>query len=174
MTSKQSPDDILTEFKRLGLRLEDMPYQGIAESVDKGPGGGFLAHLKSLSPGCSWQAVFPDLPSDWKPGDLLEFPELPLGPFDYPEAPRGGAVTILLKVGVPAERVADIVSALGRRGIVVYGYGLVGVPPQRLAHVVFDRSVSYDGMSRTVDWLLDHELVEHLSINRPLPYDEAT
>ena len=58
--------EIMAEFQRLGLRLDDLPYGAFAA----GPGAAerFLEDLRRLQPGATWHEVFPDLPPHWVPG----------------------------------------------------------------------------------------------------------
>jgi hypothetical protein len=94
MTNPEQHDPFLAELSRLRLRLEEMPYAGLAFENSQAAAQ-FLAHLRALAPGATWYDVFPDLNEH---GDLVDDDDpykdrgRPLGDFDYPVPPRGSAV----------------------------------------------------------------------------------
>jgi hypothetical protein len=94
MTNPEQHDPFPAELPRLRLRLEEMPYAGLAFENSQAAAQ-FLAHLRALAPGATWYDVFPDLNEH---GDLVDDDDpykdrgRPLGDFDYPVPPRGSAV----------------------------------------------------------------------------------
>ena len=169
MVEPSRPQLIEAEFERLRLRVEQLPYQAIAASMS----GGFLDHLRSLAPGATWHDVFPDLPSNWRPGDQLEFPDRPIGPFDQPDPPRGAIITIVLADGEPFAAAHSLVEELRKRGVPIYGYGLDDHSKDPVVmRVVLDSTADSDILWESVDWLHTRPVVQGIAVPRDVPMNE--
>ena len=57
---------IFNEFERLGLALDESPYQMF--SAEPGGAERILEQLRRLEPGATWRDVFPEMPDHWVPG----------------------------------------------------------------------------------------------------------
>lgn len=127
MNNPEQRDAVGAEFDRLHLRREEMPYGGLVfgspQAIEQ-----FLAHMRALAPGATWYDVFPELNEH---GDLVDDDDpykdrgSPLGDFDYPEPPRGGAVFASADA---ADEIGVLATAMERAlqlQIPVYGAGLV-------------------------------------------------
>jgi hypothetical protein len=126
MNDAISRSEINAEFARLRLRPEDMPGGGLAfanqHAVDE-----FLSHLRTLSPGAAWHDVFGGLVTDGELDDAesLDDPGYPLGPFDYPDAPRGSAIFASLELEGHDSAATAALERVAQLGIPIFGSGLV-------------------------------------------------
>ena len=126
MSEGDSRAQIEAEFLRLDLRPENIPGGGLAfsgqEAID-----GLLAHLRSLQKGATWRDVFPDTPAHWDVDDpdTWTMPEYCLGPFDFPDAPRGGAVFASLDLAADVAAGTAALERVASGDIPIYGSGLV-------------------------------------------------
>ena len=170
--------EILAEFRRLGLRLDDSPYQAFAA----GPGGAerFLESLRRFQPGVTWRDVFPDMPSHWIPGrpETWTHPYRPLGDFDYHEPPAGPDVHIYWPEGREDSPLEGFVALAIGAGWPVYGAGLVEELRSHArefnAHVVLERGTNEDTFGEFLLWIERQPGVEIAVITRPVdePFHE--
>ena len=163
--------EIFAEFERLGLRLDDSPYQAFAA----GPGGAerFLGELRRLQPGATWHDVFPDMPAHWVPGR----PETwirryrPLGAYDYPTLPTGPAMHVHWPAGSDSDPLPAFVATARAAGFRVFGAGLIEEIQewrQFDAHVVLDRDTSEEEFDEFWAWIHEQPDVEIAVITRPV------
>jgi len=82
-----------------------------------------LARLQALPVGSSWTDVFPGTPAGWSPSQRP--PERSLGPFDYPEPPRGIAILGVLETGAPVESLDAAIQRARTLGYPIYGAGVI-------------------------------------------------
>lgn len=118
--------EIEAEFARLGLRNEDIPGGGLAFSGQDAVED-FLAHLRSLPSAATWRDVFPDLPAHWDVDDpeTWTMPERCLGPFDFPEPPRGSAVFASMDIRGDVDAGEAALRGLESLGIAIHGCGVI-------------------------------------------------
>ena len=106
------------ELRRIGLDPNEIQSLALGGDPER-----LLAHLRSLPPGSSWADVVPGMPADWSPSTPP--PERALGPFDYPEPPRGIAVFACLKLGAPVEALDAAIARARTLGYPIYGAGKI-------------------------------------------------
>ncbi len=139
--------NIVAEFHRIGLDMNELG--GLAGS---GPGlDEFLTHLRSLSPGATWAAVFPDMPEGWRPDSPQ--PERALGAFDYPDPPRGPAVFASLATEHPDATGAAALAHVASLGLPIYGSGVVLDRGSPHLYVILMRDAAEDDVSAVVEAL---------------------
>ena len=163
---------IFAELARLGLRLDESPYQAFAA----GPGGAaqLLDKLRGLQTGVTWRDVFPDMPASSMLGDPETWttPYRPLGPFDYPTLPTGPAVHVHWPAGADTSPLAEFVATARAAGWPVYGAGLVQQLRDRSrefdAHIVLDRDTSEDRFDEFLAWIDEQADVEIAIVTRPV------
>ena len=147
-----------SELNRLGLDEDGSPY-GILASDRDGAAEEFLAHLRSLPVGASWRDVFPDLPEHWDldDPDTWKEPERSLGPFDFPEAPRGGATFASLDMDGNVEAGETALREVTDLGIPIYGAGLVLDRGHPHLFVVLPMGAPAAHLDRIADFLRDRQ-----------------
>jgi hypothetical protein len=144
------------EFRRLGLRIEDIP--GLAVSGEDAAER-LLAHTRSLEPGASWHDVLPDLPAHWVPGrpETWTTPYRPLGPYDYQEPPTGAGLHLVWEGGADQLRLDAFLVAARAAGWPVYGAGLIEVSGKDGKHldalIVLTRGTTDDQRYEFWDWV---------------------
>jgi hypothetical protein len=163
--------EIMAEFQRLGLRLDDLPYGAFAAA----PGGAerFLEELRRLQPGATWHEVFPDLPPHWVPGrpETWIRPYRPLGAYDYPTLPTGPAMHVHWPAGSDSDPLPAFVATARAAGFRVFGAGLIEQIQewrQFDAHVVLDRDTSEEEFDEFFVWVNEQPDVEIAVITRPV------
>ncbi len=134
---------IATELGRIGLDINELPgLAGTDASLDA-----LLAHLRTLQPGATWSAVFPEHAEGWRPDDRM--PDRALGPFDYPVPPRGPAVFASLEGEDP--EAAGVAALQHIAGLPIYGSAVVldrGAPH---LYVVLTLDASDDDVLSVID-----------------------
>lgn len=140
-------ENIFAELRRLGLDPEELQGLAVADT----DGEAFLAHLARLERGATWSDVFAGTPKDWRPS--AESQDLALGPFDYPQPPRGAAVFASMIGDDPPSTAASALQHVESLGVPLFGSGIVldrGAPH---LYVVLKRGASEDEVMAVAECL---------------------
>ena len=142
---------VASEFRRLGLRTDELPGGGLAVQDSKA----FLRFLQSFEPPVTWRDVFPDLPSHWVPGrpETWTTPHRPFGSYDYQELPTGPAVHVIGPSATDGSWLDQFVAAARHAGFAVHGAGFIEETGARHALVVLDRRTDATGCDAFLEWL---------------------
>jgi hypothetical protein len=166
---------VAAEFERLGLNLDESPYQSFA--AERGAAQRFIEGLRRLQPGVTWRDVFPDMPDHWVLGrpETWTRPYHPLGPYDYQELPTGPAVHVQWRKDTPRECLAALLAAARDAGWRVHGGGFIeiGNPgwPTIDAMVILERGTSEETLYQFADWLNGQSGVSVATIPRNVGED---
>ena len=156
---------------RLGLHIDDLPGLALRGGTEEQ----LLAHVDSLPTGSTWHQIFPELPSDWIPGQALPLgPGKPYGDFDYPDPPRGAAITAIVEQGSSEQALSALVAA-AQQFPLVYGAGVsqrgaIGI----VVNVILRLTASDEDVWFVAEWLEAHPLVSGIAIGRLGPNNTAT
>jgi hypothetical protein len=161
MSAQDYLSAIIVELERLGLSIEDWPYDAMATSGSDplAPLAEWLDHLRTLQPGVTWHEADPELPTHWVPGepDTWTTPYCPFGPYDYQQLPTGPAVHVSWKQAGSAEALAVLVEDARGAGFAVYGAGPIDEVNTRGteydAFVILEAGTSDDALGRFIEWL---------------------
>jgi hypothetical protein len=168
-----SPDilgEIVLEFERIKLRLEDLPGLVINTGVEHD----LLIRLRALPVGATWRDVFPEMPEHWVPGrpETWTKPYRPLGPFDYPALPTGPAVHVYWPHGRKKSPLDDLVREARKAGWPVHGAGLIDKPQSEArqfhAHIVLEHGTDEETFAEFLSWIEEQPQVEIAVITRPV------
>jgi hypothetical protein len=129
--------DFRAELRRIGLDPDEM--QAFAVGGDP---AALLAHVRTLPRGSSWADVFPGMSAGWSPSKAA--PERALGPFDYPEPPRGIAVFACLKPGAPVDALDAAIARARTLGYPIHGAGKILDRGHPHLYIVLPRGASKD------------------------------
>lgn len=159
------------EFERLGLQLDDCPYDGLA--TDGGDAAAqFLDRLRALPAPSSWRAVFPDLPAHWdlEDPDSWTVPYRPIGAFDYPTLPTGPVVLISWPTAPSEDALEAWLAEAGAAGFRIHGAGWVPISNpefvRRPARIVLDRQTTDADLFAFTEWIAAHPPVRYDGVSR--------
>lgn len=143
------------EFRRLGLRGNELPGGGLAVQDS----AAFLRFLQTFEPPITWRDVFPDLPSHWLPGrpETWTTPYRPLGPYDHQSLPTGPAIHVEWPRATDPGCLDGLIGAARAAGWPVYGGGFIEVTnpdwPTLDAIIVLDAGTGDARLDHFLEWL---------------------
>ena len=146
---------IESEFRRLGLRTDDLPGGGLAVQDSEA----FLRVLQTFEPPVTWRDVFPDMPSHWVPGrpETWTTPYRPLGSYDHQSLPTGPAVHVDWPRETDPSCLDRLIRAARTAGWPVYGGGFIDVTnpdwPTLDAMIVLDAGTDDGRLDAFLEWL---------------------
>lgn len=142
---------IESEFRRLGLRADELPGGGLAVQDSKA----FLRLLQTLEPPVTWRDVLPDLPLHWLSGrpETWTTSYRPFGPYDYPELPTGPAVHVIGPSSTDDSWLEQFVGSARDAGFAVHGAGFIEGTGTFHALIVLDRSAGTQQLDTFLEWL---------------------
>lgn len=146
---------IESEFRRLGLRGDELPGGGLAVQDSDA----FLRFLRTFEPPVTWRDVFPDLRAHWEPGrpETWTTPYRPLGPYDHQTLPTGPAIHVNWPRATDPSCLDALIGAARSAGWPVYGGGFVEVTtpdwPTLDSMIVLDAGTDEARLDDFLEWL---------------------